>query len=315
MKRLIFKIFLYAILIILALEVWIRVLYLGKDIPSRYVDANKVEKWVPNQNGFSVTGNRRQNFSEYRINDFGFNSHHEFKPTSNKIEIALVGDSFIEGFHQHYYNSIGNKIESKLSGIEVYEYGYAGYDMADQLHLISAYKEHFELIDHVFLGIKFSNDLRRGEYEVVEDRMRLEKPPYTIIKKSKLLIYLQSIGIMDPLKRFVTTANEHQHKPKKEKTEEEIKKMEEKYTDNFKSLVSLYGYDKEKFVLLLNSTDTSQLFINYLNENNYQYIDYGPALDKSKRPTTLIYDAHWNNKGREIIADVISQYYLERLSD
>ena len=115
----------------------------------------KLKKWVPNQNGFSVTGNRRQNFSEYKINNSGYNSYREFNPTANKTELALVGDSFIEGFHQNYYNSIGKKIEQQFADIEVYEYGYAGYDFADQLHLVHSYKEQFDHIDQVILGIKF----------------------------------------------------------------------------------------------------------------------------------------------------------------
>lgn len=114
MKKLILKCGLYAFLLIIALEIMVRALHLSKDNPTRFVDEKKVEKWYPNQNGHSVTGNRRQNFSEYKINNSGFNSYREFNPTKEKVEIALVGDSFIEGFHQHYYNSIGKKIENKL---------------------------------------------------------------------------------------------------------------------------------------------------------------------------------------------------------
>ena len=98
-----------------------RAFHLTKDYPSRYVDEFGVEKWMPNQNGMSVTGIRRQNFSEFKINKSGFNSYREFTPTEDKTEIALVGDSFIEGFHQHYYNSIGKKIENKLKLGEIYQ--------------------------------------------------------------------------------------------------------------------------------------------------------------------------------------------------
>jgi hypothetical protein len=40
----------------------------------------------------------------------GFNSHREFfTPSEDKFEIALIGDSCIEGFHQDFYDSTGKK--------------------------------------------------------------------------------------------------------------------------------------------------------------------------------------------------------------
>ena len=144
MKKLFFKSTKYGLLILIGLELIIRGLHLTRDYPVRIIDDKRVEKWKPNQKGFSVTGNRRQNFSEYHINNSGFNSYREFNPTEDKREIALVGDSFIEGFHQDYYNSIEKKIESKIPEIEVYEFGYAGYDFTDQLHLVHVYKNEFD---------------------------------------------------------------------------------------------------------------------------------------------------------------------------
>lgn len=314
MKKLIFKSVLYFFLILIVSEVFVRIFHLGKDTPTRLLDKYEVEKWAPNQNGFSVTGNRRQNFSEYHINTSGYNSYREFTPTKDKVEIALVGDSFIEGFHQHYYNSIGKKIENSLPKIEVYEYGYAGYDFADQLHLIHSYKEQFDLIDHIVLGIKFSNDLTRGEYKVVTGRLALESPIHKLLKKSKLLVYCKSIGILDPPQEFMYRMIS-MLRAKKKTTPIDPKEIlrikeenERKYLANFESLVSKYGYDKNRFTLLLDSRITSPLFISYLKENNFEYIDFAIPFETSNRPTTLIYDRHWNNHGRELIANTISQY-------
>jgi len=60
-------------------------------------------------------------------------------------------------------------------------------------------------------------------------------------------------------------------------------------------------------MFLLDKENTPEIFIDYLNTNNYAYIDYSEAFKKAKRSTTLIYDMHWNNLGRKIIADLISQ--------
>ncbi len=318
MKKIIIKSIIYLFLVIIVLEGIVRVFHLGKDTPTRFLDSYEVEKWVPNQNGFSVTGNRRQNFSEYHINKSGFNSYREFIPTKEGIEIALVGDSFIEGFHQDYYNSIGKKIEKEIPEIEVYEYGYAGYDFADQLHLIYSYKQQFDLIDNVILGIKFSNDLTRGEYQVATGRLSLESPINKLLKKSKLLVYCKSIGILDPpqelLYRIKTLARPSQ--PKQSISKEEIlkikQKKEKKYLTNFEHLISKYGYDKKRYTLLLDSRITSPLFISYLQKHNFDYIDFAQLFESSKHNTTLVYDRHWNNHGRELIAKLITEHIKKK---
>ncbi|MBQ4819544.1 hypothetical protein [Aquimarina sp. MMG016] len=314
MKKLIFKSALYFFLILIGLEILVRIFHLGKDTPTRFLDEHKVEKWVPNQNGFSVTGNRRQNFSEYKINNSGYNSYREFNPTNNKVEIALVGDSFIEGFHQNYYNSIGKKVENAIPTIEVYEYGYAGYDFADQLHLVQSYKNQFNLIDHVILGIKFSNDLTRGEYKVVTGRLNLESPLNRLLKKSKLLVYCKSIGILDPPQKLIYRVKSMLRPAQKVKqlSDEEAERLKEEkdkvYLANFESLVTTYGYDKKRFTLLLDSRITSPMFLSYLKENGFSYIDFSNSFEKTDRSTTLIYDRHWNNHGRELVAKVIIDY-------
>ncbi|WP_299436902.1 hypothetical protein [uncultured Aquimarina sp.] len=317
MKKLILKSGLYVFLVLISLELLVRVFHLGKDTPTRILDEHKVEKWMPNQNGFSVTGNRRQNFSEYHINNSGYNSYREFNPTKNKIEVALVGDSFIEGFHQNYYNSIGKKIEKSIPEIEVYEYGYAGYDFADQLHLVNAYKEQFDAIDHIILGIKFSNDLTRGEYEVIMGRLALESPMNRLLKKSKLLVYCKSIGILDPPQRLMYKLI-NILKPaikKQDVNKEEVlrikNKKEKKYLANFNSLIEKYGFDKNRFTLLLDSRITSNLFLSYLDNNDFNYIDFSKHFEESDQATTLIYDRHWNNNGRALIAKAISEYLKE----
>ncbi|GGK28875.1 hypothetical protein GCM10007962_23890 [Yeosuana aromativorans] len=313
MKKLFLKFILYAFLILLVLESIIRIFHLTKDYPTRYVDQYGVEKWVPDQDGYSVTGIRRQNFSEYHINDFGYNSYREFKPTKDRFEIALVGDSFIEGFHQNYYNSIGKKIENQLDSIEVYEFGYAGYDFADELHLIAQYQSTFDLIDHVFIGMKFENDLTRGDYSILAERMKLESPLYRSLRQIKLLVYLQNIGAFDAareLTRKILSIGMHSEKISNQgKTDLERKRdLQESYLQNFEKLIQTYGFDKKRFTFLLNKEKTPDLFLRYLDDHGFEYLDFSKTLNQSKRPTTLIYDMHWNNHGRTLIARLIANY-------
>lgn len=294
---------------LLCLELLVRIFHLAKDTPTRYVDDYQVEKWEPNQNGFAVTGNRRQNFSEYRINSSGFNSYREFKSTKENFEIALVGDSFIEGFHQNYYNSIGKKIEKKLDTVSVYEYGYAGYDLADQLHLIHQYKEQFKNVDKVILGLKYENDLFRSKYQIEKSRLALNTPLNRMLKKSKLLVYTKSIGALNPLLNFINNIkNFRKAKTTIIKTATTIDVEVTARIANLNALIGLYGFNKTKYYFLLDETITPKLFLNYLDQNGYKYISIGHKLQQSTKNTTLIYDMHWNNLGREIIANEIVSY-------
>lgn len=313
MKKLIIKIVIYSLMILISLEIIVRVFHLSKDDPSRFVDEYGVEKWIPNQEGYSVTGNRNQNFSKFHINKSGFNSYREFTPSKDKTEIALVGDSYIQGFHQNYNNSIGKKIENRLENVEVYEYGYAGYDLADQLHLINKYKKDFDLIDHVFIGLQFKTDLTRGEYKIIQDRMHLESPIYNNIRKIKLLVYTKNIGVLDPLSKLVgklsLIGKKNSAPPQKARPKEDIDTINLAYIENFKSLIGKYGFNKERFVFLLDSSITPNIFLGFLDENNFKYLDFHEAFNESTKPTTLIYDRHWNNHGRDIMANLISNYY------
>lgn len=310
MRKLFLKSILYFGLIIIALEICVRVFHLHTEVPTRYIDEFGVEKSLPNQSGYAVTGNRRQNFSEYRINENGFNSYRVFKPTKDKTEIAIIGDSFIECMHQHYYNSIGSKLESKLNNVEVYEYGYAGYDLSNQLYLINSYKKEFDLIDHIVIYLKYENDLENGIYTPNNERIALlSSTIFKIRDEFKLLSYASATGVLDPIKNFVIKL---MHKKDAIKSDEEMA-MEKKdndlrYLENFKSLVSTYGFDKQKISFLLNSNTTSDTFLEYCRLNGYQIIDFYDAFENAKKPTTLIYDMHWNNYGRELIASVIANY-------
>lgn len=309
MKRLIFNICLYIILILFSLEGLVRLFHLYDDVPLLYIDACGVQKTVPGQAGFSVTGNRRQNYAEYKINSFGYNSYREFKPTKERIEIALIGDSFIEGFNQHYYDSTGKKVEDRLDGVEVYEYGRGGYDMADQLHLINAYKKDFDLIDYIFIYMKFENDFKRSSYTPEYDYINLKHTlKFKVKRHIKLFMYANRIGLFDGFRKIIY----RQNKPIKQHTIAE-ETLHKKYIENFKALVKTYGFNKEKTIFLLDKRKTSPLFLEHCDDMGYTYLDFGVEFVKSKKPATLIYDRHWNNNGRTMVASVIADYVRTHL--
>lgn len=316
MKKLLVKIIIYIFLILLLLEVMVRAFHLYTEDPPRFIDQHNVEKRVPGHQGYAVTGNRNQNFSKFNINKSGFNSHREFIPTREKFEIALIGDSFIEGFHQDYDDSIGSKVEKELDTVEVYQYGYAGYDLANQMHLIKAYQDQFEQIDEILIYLNYQSDLERGSYEPNIRRIKmLSSTMFKIRDNIKLLAYGSKIGVLQPIKNLLTGQSLKDNPRLRFQTK--LQEMQDSITpparekellQNFESLVALYGYDKCKTTLLLDSRKTNASFLKYCKDNNYRYIDFAPSFERSIEPVTLIYDWHWNNHGRDLIAKFIVDF-------
>ncbi|WP_179343940.1 hypothetical protein [Winogradskyella ursingii] len=316
MKKFILKTVLYIVLILLIVEVIVRLFHLYTEDPPRFIDEYGVEKRVPGHKGYAVTGNRNQNYSRFSINEAGYNSHREFLPTADKFEVAIIGDSFIQGFHQDFDDSIGKKTEALLPNTEVYEYGYDGSDFASHLYLIQAYKEDFDLIDEIIIYFNYDVHLERGEYEPNYDRIKmLKSTPFKIRDNIKILAYGSKIGVLEPLKRMITGKAFEETKPKGYQTNEIEKEDDEaqKQIDlqrlaNFKRAINLYGFDKNKTALMLDSRKTSKMLLNYLGESGITYIDYANDFKQSKKSTTLIYDWHWNNHGRSVIAKTIADY-------
>ncbi|MCV6628457.1 MAG: hypothetical protein OIF50_01215 [Flavobacteriaceae bacterium] len=297
------KMVLYAVLIFLVLEALVRIFHLYDDEPTWYLDKkDNTYKWVPGQEGYAVYGNRRQSFTKYHINTEGYNSYRDFAPTEDKVEVAIMGDSFIEGFHQNYFNSIGKKIESKLPHLEVYEYGHSSFDFADQAYLVYSNKEVFKKVDHLIFEIKFRNDFQRSEYSVAPRTV-----VFPLLRKSKLLKYMLDIGMVDPVKKTLRKLNivgQVPYSPPKD-----IQDLDSLYLSNFKKLHKMYEIDKSKSCFLLDSRQTAQIFLDYLDEEGIAYIDYGKVFEENKkRPTTLVYDRHWNNYGRQLVANEIYKY-------
>lgn len=310
MKKFVVKIAIYTILILLGLEMLVRIFHFHKDRPFRYLDEYNVEKWIPNQNGIWVTGNRRMNAEYYRINSFGFNSvYDDYYPKTNEKEIALVGDSFIQGFHQDIHDSLGQKLENLLNeDYKVLEFGYAAYDLADQLHLINAYKHLFNKIDHVVIYMYYPNDLERGTYSV-SNRLALNTPLNRFLKKIKTVVYLKDIGLLDPINHSIKRMTNLMRGTRFSEVEpgdpekEDLLKLE-----NFKRLIEKYGYDKHKNVLLLDYDICSPQFLTYLEQNEFKTIDFSTVFEVTKIPPTLIYDLHWSSHGRSLIANLIAKY-------
>lgn len=312
MKKLLTKLFLYGVLIAIAFELIIRLSHLYFEYPVVRLNKNKVVNYIPGQKGAFVLGNRRMNYAKFHINQSGFNSYQEFNPTKEDLEVALIGDSFVEGLHQDFDNSIGKKVENHLNGsVKVFEYGFSGYDLADQLHLMHQYKDQMYLIDVVFIYLNFDEDLRRDHYEI-QTRANLENNlAFKVKREIKLLSYLNGIGLIAPiteLPKRIKSVLGNKGDASNIKVESESPLLAKEYMDNFSALLEMYPIDKDKCIFLINEPKTDLAFMKYCDTMGYKYLDFGKALQNSEENTVLKYDPmkHWNNHGRDIVAKLIA---------
>ena len=308
MIKLFLKLAVYGVFIFLLLECYVRVFHIYSDTPMRYIDEYGVEKRIPNQSGINVTGNRKQHVTPFQINSFGFNSLHDTINSNDKFKLALVGDSFIEGFHQPSTNSIGKMIETQVDTVEVYEFGCGGYDMADQIHLIDAYKDRFEDIDMIVLYLKYQNDLVRGDYKpnygrIQELNGKIEK----VRRTSKFLNYIGGLGIINKFSSFIQNRKDADNEVPGQGNNY-TPEFDESSISNFKSLMDLYHFNRNKTIFLLDSRRTSPRFIEFCKNSDIQMIDIAKYFESTDKETTLIYDDHWNSFGRTLVAESVVEY-------
>jgi hypothetical protein len=103
----------------------------GHVMPDTNVNNNSLK--LPNSEGIWIRGGMREIASHYKINPQGFNSLKDFSTLDeSKLSIAIIGDSYIHGFHVDVENSIGRMLEAETQNdVEVHEYGQAGGNIVD----------------------------------------------------------------------------------------------------------------------------------------------------------------------------------------
>ena len=118
MLRLVFKFCTTTLFVLVFLELVVRAFHLHSDMPQRHINADGVELNLPHQEGLFVTGNRRQHAVPYKTDAYGFNTlQNNLEGKNKKYSIALIGDSFIEGFHQPRTASLGKMVEEQLQNV------------------------------------------------------------------------------------------------------------------------------------------------------------------------------------------------------
>ena len=304
MIKLIIRVITFFVFTLFIFEIYIRIFYLYDDVPKVHLDSNKLLVYKPNQNGSYNFGNRKEVDSKYLINSAGFNSVVEYDFSTNTPKIALIGDSYIEGFHQDVNNSIGRML-NRLSDYQCFEYGLSSWTLNDYLNLISSDSTQFNQFEYIFINLNPS-DLQFSLYNYWNSevsKLKVDKQNSFIYKyiysKVKLLSSANQMGIFNNLRKKIKIFSANNQ-------------LESNNNNNlqftiFHEILNYYNIPikNEKLIFLFNSNlKYQESFLNHIKQG-YNFIDLSISFNQSADLPYFRFDRHWNNKGRMLVAKEI----------
>lgn len=282
---------------ILSLEIIVRVFTLtGNQKIVTDIDGDKLLK--PGLVGLNVVGGLGEIKAKYSVNKQGWNSIKDYSELpSDKMNIAIVGDSYIEGFHVNVEESIGRIVESEMNNsVCVHEYGSAGANIIDYGLLFNKYiKDKYDLT-FIWLNsddLSMSKPLFMGRVDRIPEITTTDK----IIENIKFIKYLkvnQKItenfsSVFLNLYRFFLNDNN----PKDDK-------KQNSYQFNQQTLEALSKFDSTViFVYERQFIDT-----NFLEFSSYPSLEIVHHL----KPVNFGFDVHWNKNGRQNFANTIKTF-------
>lgn len=282
------------ILFFMLLELTLRVLGLaGHTIPTTIINKNIMSK--PYSESTWVKGNFREIVSHYKINEQGFNSLIDYSaPTGDKLRVAIIGDSYIEGFQSDVEHSIGRQLEKFMDNtVVVHEFGRSSAGIVDYA---LAYQQMVkDRYDHVFILISDNNlNAKKARYMNIAKTANIKKMPILsrIYENSHTLRYLNiNLGLRSNLTQVVNAPP---------KSIERIHKNS--------ALNKIQNYNRKSFSVLDEDVvilyETERLSKSFLDTVALRTL----KIKHTQLPKDHGFDKHWNNLGRSNVASTIKNF-------
>jgi hypothetical protein len=293
MKEFLVKIFLIMVFSFVILEILVRVAGIaGIRLSEENINNNRL--YEKNFEGVWAKGGLGEIKSNVKINNQGWNSikNYEFLP-KNKINVAIIGDSYIEGFHENVENSIGRRLENVFANtLNVHEFGHSGGNINDYLLIYNSIK--FSNYNKIIILVsnadfKESQPSFMGKGKEIPGFTSL---PRIIYNSLNFIKYLNvNLGLLIKMEK-VFERKPHVVKNIKNENLDEIR-FDFSVFDN-KEVVFLY--EKEKF----NSEIIDSL--------NFDSI----AIKHVIKPNNFGFDSHWNTNGRINCVNSIADYFRNK---
>lgn len=168
------------LIVLILLEITLRVFgFAARTMPTKNVDGNYL--FAPGDSGYWVRGGLGEIRNYYEINNQGFNSIVDYEGLdSATINIALIGDSYIQGFQTDVRKSIGRQLENLLGPkYIVHEFGRAGANIVDYGLVYNEYIKS-KSYDYIFVLVT-DKDLMGSKASFMDRGNSL--PKQTLIRK------------------------------------------------------------------------------------------------------------------------------------
>lgn len=149
---------------LLLIEIGIRLFFPVTDHPYTSYDPDIGVHLRPGQQGTMTLGAFGEFRGDYRVNNAGWNSIHDFRhdKPDGTLRIAVIGDSFIEALGVDLNEGLHVVLEQRLNSsdacsdferVEIYPFGYSGIPMSQYVSIMRHVSEHYSpdaFIVHIF---------------------------------------------------------------------------------------------------------------------------------------------------------------------
>lgn len=313
MAKFIQYIVLLFVVYLMSLELTTRVFQLSSHtLPEYNLNGNRLTK--PDSEGFWTSGGMREVRGHYKINAQGFNSTKDYSVlVEDKICIAIIGDSYIEGYHVDVEQSIGRIIEKEMNNnVLVHEYGKSAGNIVDFSLVFNNWVK--GKYDYTFVllndeDIKETTPVFMGRGEDIPQKSLIRK----VYNELSFFRYLNinhklSLKVRDFFS-FSASSQDNLPVSTKSKLEEPLEELKGTTKPkirfdniNYEALQSfdstttiVYETGRLNTTSLLQRPELSLLQINH----TYTPIDFG-------------FDSHWNHNGRRNFALTLKTFIEEK---
>ena len=305
MKKIIY-VLIIIIFVFFCIEIFCRIVNIGKSIIDErnfLYQYNSILGWFPKSNK-EITMVDFIGKSKYTNNSLGFRDiEHDYKE-QNKDRIMFIGDSFCFGYGVNQNKVFVELLRYKLKEYELFNCGISGYSTDQEFLLLQMY---FDLIKpkNVFLILCVENDFQETQQNIAYEYYKpyffregkeliLKGVPIPktwlyyrnnfFIKHSRFINILLRICII--IKHPLIFTNDA--------------------TTTFNIILAMQSFLTDKdcnFIIGLTKKDTQ--IEEFCLKNNIKHIIL--ENDNTRSET----DFHWNEKGHEVVADKIYDFFKE----
>ncbi|HEY3295215.1 MAG TPA: hypothetical protein VGL38_07240 [bacterium] len=294
--------------------------------------------------GFFTAGRFAQQKAVWHVNNYGWRSAWNYLPPSpsRKPVIALIGDSYIAGFHVSEQDHIASVLQNGLKdSYDVYTFGEGGAPLSEFVWIARYAAKHFDPDVYVIeVGdgdwrssiTNYRHDprvhqvtFRDGQFVDApfsyDDRPRGRLPKYSAL--IRYLTFNADLQIFDALKR--TRPKPPQAEQQKKASQEELMQVIEQEAVFFVQRIAsehpgkqiVFMVDGQRDSIYAGSSAISQASVARLQRVCADYstvhvLDLAPAqaarFAADHRRFEFPFDDHWNEHGHQVIGQALADF-------